>query len=295
MYSTKLCSQQQLFFKLNNESPGIIFVALDYQNESMSRLLSVLLTFATLLIGCDSIELDPNYPTTIKRLPDATLEQLRKEFALKNMYLKSSLNEFGFCSRNEHEVDAMRPPIMDTLKESEVFDLIRTFVSQNPSATGVGDIKEFCLSKIKSNSDSYDGSIMWIAETPVQTWDTIEVLQTKILFRILNRELVSCRNNWFPEIYIPEEFRVGIEEAKSLLIDKEVSHYTIAGIEWVERVTESSLEESQYSLKILPIWYEDRIELRVVWEINVPHPVYYIFYVDVMSGRILGKKTTIVS
>lgn len=261
----------------------------------MSRLLSILLTFATLLMGCDSFELDPNYPTTIKRLPDATLEQLRKEFALNNVYFKSSLNEFGYCSRNEHEVDAMIPPIMDTLNESEAIDLIITFVSLNTSATGIEDLDEFYLSKIKSTSDSYDGSIMWIAESPNQTWDTIEVLDTRIFFRIINSELVSCRNNWFQEIYIPEEFRVGIEEAKSLLINKEVSHYTIAGIEWVERVTVSSLEESQYSLKVLQMWLEDRIELRVAWEIYIPSPVHYIFYVDVMSGRILRKKPTIVS
>jgi len=261
----------------------------------MSRSLSILLTFAALLMGCESIDLDPNYPTTIKPLPVATLEPLKKEFALNNVYLKSSLNEFGYCSRNEHEVDAVNPPILDTLKESEAVDLIKTFVSLNPSATGIEDLDEFSLSDIKSTSDSYDGSIMWFAKTPNQTWDTIEVLDTRMLFRIINRELVSCRNNWFQEIYIPEEFRIGIEEAKSLLINKEVSHYTIAGIEWVERVTESSLGESQYSLKVLPMWYEDRIELRVTWKINIPSPVFYIFYVDVMSGRILGKESTIIS
>ena len=261
----------------------------------MSRLLSIQLIFAAVLMGCDSTELDPNYPKTIRPLPDATLEQLKKEFALNNVFLKSSLNEFGYCSRNEHEVDAMNPPILDTLKESEAIDLIKTFVSLNPYATGVEDLNESYLSNIKSTSDSYDGSIMWIAKTPNQRWDTIEVLNTRMLFRIINRELVSCRNNWFQEIYIPEEFRVGIEEAKSLLINKEVSHYTIAGIEWVERVTESSLGESQYSLKVLPMWYEDRIELRVAWEINIPSPVHYIFYVDVMSGRILRKESTIVS
>jgi hypothetical protein len=261
----------------------------------MSRLLSILLTFAALLMGCDNMEIDPNYPTTINRLPEASLEQLRKEFALNNVYFKSSLNEFGYCSRNEHEVEAMRPPKMDALEESEAIDLIRTFVSLNPSATGIEDLDGFYLSRIRSNSDSYDGSMMWIAETPNQTWDTIEVLDTRILFRIINRELVSCRNNWFQEIYIPEEFRVGIEDAKSLLINKEVSHYTIAGIEWVERVRESSLEESQYSLKVLPVWHEDRIELRVVWEIYIPYPVHYIFYVDVMSGRILRKEPTIIS
>ena len=262
----------------------------------MSKILVILLMlFSFSFMGCDPLDVDPNYPMTIRRLPETVLEQLKAEFAQNNVYFKSSLNEFGFCSRHENEVDAMIPPILDTLKESEAVELIRTFVSQNPSATGIEDLSEFYLSKIRSSSGSYDGSIMWTAQTPNQTLDTIEVLDTRILFRIRNRELVSCRNNWFPEIYVPEEFRVGIDEAKSFLINKEVSHYTIAGVEWVESVTESSLEESQYSLKILPVWHEDRIELRVVWEINIPYPVHYIFYVYVMSGRILREEPTIVS
>ena len=34
-------------------------------------------------------------------------------------------------------------------------------------------------------------------------------------------------------------------------------------------------------------WSEDKIELRVVWELWIPGPVHYLIYVDVMNGEVL--------
>jgi hypothetical protein len=57
----------------------------------------------------------------------------------------------------------------------------------------------------------------------------------------------------------------------------------------------ADIDKSTIGLKILPITADDKIELRVAWLINIPGPVYYKIYVDVMTGEIIGQEPTIIS
>ena len=256
----------------------------------------IILILAILISACESVDIDPDYPTTIHRLPSSTLEQLRIEFAQTHVYLKSSLDEFGFCKRHtDFEANAQVPPVLDSLTEAEAVDLIRAFVSSHPSASGVKHPGDFQIEKIRTTPAYPDGTIQWIANSSNQMVDTLEVLDSKIYFSIKNRELVSVGNNWFPEIYIPEKFRVDLEEARSLLVGRVVSHYTIAGVEWKVTIAKEDVNAAASALKVLPIRSEDRIELRIVWELNIPNQVHYLMYVDVMTGAIVGEAPTIIS
>ena len=262
----------------------------------MRKNLLIVLIPAILITACESVDIDPDYPTTIHRIPSATLEQLRTEFAQTHVYLKSSLDDFGFCKRyTGFEVNAQAPPVLDSLTEAEAREIIQAFVSDNPSATGVKHPEEFQLEWLRTTPAYPDGTIQWTARSACQMSDTLEVLDTKMYFSIKNRELVSVGNHWFPEIYVPAKFRVDLEEAGHLLVGKEVSHYTIAGIEWKVTIVSEDVHASTSALKVLPIRGEDRIELRIVWELNIPAPVHYLMYVDEMSGAIVGEAPTIVS
>ena len=271
----------------------------DYQNVStmkMVRQYSAILAFVVILTGCETINTDPDYPTSIYRIPSVALEQLRTEFAQSHVYLKSSLDEFGFCKRHtDFEANAQQPPVLDSLTEAEAREIIHTFVSNNPSATGVKHPEEFQLERLRTSPANPDGTIQWTARSVNQMFDTLEVLDSKMYFWIKNRELVSAENNWFPEIYVHAEFKVDLEKASSFLVGRVVSHYTIAGVEWKVTISSEDVNASTSALKVLPIRSEDRIELLVVWELNIPGPVHYIMYVDVMKGAIVRQAPTIVS
>ena len=263
---------------------------------NMEKNLLIILILAIFTSACDSVDIDPDYPTTIHRISSVTLEQLRTEFAQTHVYLKSSLNGFGFCERHTgFEVNAQLPPVLDSLTEAEAREIIHTFVSNNPSATGVKHPEAFQLKWLRQTPAYPDGTIQWTARSANQVFDTLEVLDSKMYFSIKNRELVSAGNNWFPEIYVPAEFRVDLGEARSLLVGKVVSHYTIAGVEWKVTIAPEDVQASTSALKVLPIRDEDRIELRVVWELYIPYPVHYLMYVDVMTGAVVKQTPTIVS
>ena len=158
----------------------------------MLKNLAIILALALLSVACEKVHIDPDYPTSIHRLPSSTLEKLRTEFAQNNVYLKSSLDEFGFCERHtDFEPNAQVPPVLDSLTEAEALDLIRTFVTSHPSASGVKHPGDFQIEKIRSTPAYPDGTIQWIANSSNQRVDTLEVLDSKIYFSIKNRELVS--------------------------------------------------------------------------------------------------------
>lgn len=74
-----------------------------------------------------------------------------------------------------------------------------------------------------------------------------------------------------------------------------MTHYDIAGKPYYVKITTADLEKSTSKLKIYPIKDAKKIELRVTWEINIPTPVYYKIYIDVMTGEIIAKEPTIIS
>ncbi|HPR84568.1 MAG TPA: hypothetical protein PLG33_00875, partial [Prolixibacteraceae bacterium] len=59
--------------------------------------------------------------------------------------------------------------------------------------------------------------------------------------------------------------------------------------------TDQALASCQINgLKIYPIKSDDKIQLFVTWKIYVPD-VFYILYVDVMTGETIAAEPTIIS
>jgi len=260
----------------------------------MTKHLLKFLLFPILLISCEKDNFDSTYPTTFKVVPSEAISQLRTSFSSNNKYLTTTLNEFGFCGYFGDPLTVDSPPRRDLLTESEAIDLVKNFVSGNRSETGVENPGDLKFTQISSSS-GYNGTIGWSLKSSYQKVDTIEVLYSEIIFHITNREVTFCIGNWFPDIYIPRNFNFNQNKAKTLLINKVVSHYTIAGQAYYVTISTSDLDNSTIGLKILPITTDDKIELRVGWLINIPGPVYYKIYIDVMTGEIIGQEPTIIS
>ncbi len=267
----------------------------------MKKIILFFLVFTFIFMACkkDNQLLipnnDPNYPTTIDKISPIILEQIRSNYYQNNQYIKSSLNDFGFCRNIDEERSVEHPPIQNPLTQSEAVEVVKNFVSKNSIYTGILNPDELNFSKLSFNSDNYDGSTSWTIKSLAQRYDTLEVLNTTIIFRIRNRELYSCVGNWFPNIYIPLEFNVNPEKTKSILLFKTVTHYTFGGDTYEVIISSENISESIYKLEVIPIYLENKIELRIAWKIYLPAPVNYEIYIDVMTGEILREVPTIIS
>ena len=72
-------------------------------------------------------------------------------------------------------------------------------------------------------------------------------------------------------------------------------HSDISGQSHPAKITDQALASCQINgLKIYPIKSDDKIQLFVTWKIYVPD-VFYILYVDVMTGETIAAEPTIIS
>jgi len=265
----------------------------------MTRQFIIFLLTACTLSGCDKSTLtysaDPNYPTVIKKLDASILTGLKTSYAQKNKYLTSSLSEFGFCHSDEINNSVDTPPLLNMPTQPEAIEIVKSFVSQNSAFTGIKNLAAITFSDVFSSSPYWDGASSLVLKTANQRIDTIEVLYTQIIFHLKSRELVYCAGNWFPNVYIPNKFNISMENAKTSLLNKVVWHSTIAGVPYSATITAASLAASTTHLVVYPNTVDNQIELRVTWQINIPGPVYYIIFVDVMTGELINELPTIIS
>jgi hypothetical protein len=267
----------------------------------MIKYILTAIVFVSLCLGCNQIDIYPDnsqypeYPTTLHKLPAATLLQKREGFASDNIYLMSSLTDYGFCGFADDIQSAEAPAVLTPFTEAEAVEKVNNFVSAYPSETGVKNSSGLSFYQIDYGSDYYDGSTSWTLKSDNQKIDTIEVLNSSIGFVVKNREIISCLGNWFPKVCIPGKFNVTREMASSSLLNHVIGHSTIAGQIYKVTISEEDLRLSKVNLKILPIISDDRIELRVCWQFDIPGPVSYKIFVDVITGKIVEEWPTIIS
>ena len=246
------------------------------------------------LISCnnngDNDSDDQLYPTTIYRLSEEILLQKRNDFAQKNPNVYTSLNQFGFCAMLEPGGGYLSP---GGFTEEEAIAAVKEFVSRNPEYTGVEKPNNLQFRNI-SKAIGFNDAVLWGFRTENQTINDMEVEYSEILFRTENRKLVSCQGNHFPNVYVPKKFKIELEQAKIQLLGKEIFHTGWGGQYSAGIITMEHLQKCDAQLIIVPIITDVKIELRVVWQINLKAPMYYIFEIDVMTGEIIRERQTII-
>ncbi len=263
----------------------------------MNKHLFIIILGLFLLSSCEKYDIPADYPTTYSRLSLSEYNQKVISYELKNIYISSSLDEFGFCGFPDTYDDILigeTPPYQGTFTKTEAIEILKNFISNNSSETGVSNPSNITFSQ-ESTSTGFNGSIGWYFKTDNQKIDTIEILNSTIIFHVTNKEMTWCVGNWYPQVYVPSEFNINNAKAKSFLNKVEVIHYSIAGEKRTVKITMDDLDKSKISLKILPKESEDKIELRICWEFNIPGPVHYKMYVDVITGDLIGQVPTVIS
>ena len=219
---------------------------------------------------------------------------MRRSFAAKNIFMTTTLTEFGYCGYSGDPLIVEQPPVKNIITEAEAIRIVKNFVDENRAETGVENSEDLKFSQILSGP-VYNGSKGWSLRSSYQRADTIEVLYSSIIFNLTNSEVTFCVGNWYPYIYVPENFNIEKNQARASLLNKVVSHTTMAGVPYYVTISAEDVEKSTTGLKILPVTTEGKIELRVAWLFNIPGPVFYKIYIDVMSGEIIGEVPTIYS
>jgi hypothetical protein len=262
--------------------------------------LVIILLFSALLSGCEKSNYNQeranvfgDYPTTYHKLDSAVIKQKRTDYLTKNQYIHNSLNTFGFCDWDGDPVSRGIPPYKGDVSESEAKSIIKEFVLNNGSETGVDNLENLNFSR--SNKETgYAGSILWYIRSQNQIVDDIEILNSNIIFTLTNKNLTLCLGNWYPDVYVPNSFNLDQAKAKSILIGQVVTYGSWSGAGSSKTIRENDLNGCNFLLKIIPVDYSDMIELRVCWQIYAPS-LSYMFSVDVMTGEIVRKGSTIVN
>jgi hypothetical protein len=259
----------------------------------MTRHLFKFLIVFLLIVGCkrENLYVDPIYPSTYFEIPTEVLSSIRNSLATNYPYLKTSINQFGFCYWPNDYINTNPPSISNLLTEADAIQLARNFISVNSLETGIKKIADLSIETVYPLS----GGIHWVVVISNQKVNNIEVRNTEVVIRITYGALVSCEGNWFPDVYIPAKYNFSESAAKSQLAGKEVTHYNIGGQKYYVTITKPDLDKCSAELKIVPIRTEKKIELRVAWMFNIPSPVYCKVYADVMTGEIILQETTIIS
>jgi len=241
----------------------------------------------------DSSEI--TYPTTINRIDTDQLSQMRYEYHQTNFFVLTSLNQFGYCDCCDDfgsSYGSSPPAVLNEVSETYATEIAEDFLILNKVYTGI--LKKDKIRYSKKDYEEIGADIYWHFKISNQIVDSLEVLYSQVVIKVKNGKVTWCVGNWYPEIYIPTEFNYFQEDVKSILVDTVICHSGSWGDTWCETVTDSILEESNFRKVIVPIKTVSKIELRVSWEINIPHPIYYKFYVDVITGKIIFKEPTII-
>ena len=254
--------------------------------------IDVVISDMTLFAKWSECTEDCIYPTTFLRLSEETLLQMRNEFSQKNPYVYTSLNQFGFCAMLSAGGGDGTP---GGFTKEEAIAAVKEFVAHNPEYTGVRNPDDLQFRMI-SSFIGFNDAVFWSFRTENQTINGIKVEYTEILFHTQNRKLVSCYGNHFPNVYVPDKFNFDIEQAKFQLLGKEIFHWGWGGGQYSAGiVTTEHLQQSTAKLMIVPITTDEKIELRVAWQINLKAPLYYIIEIDIMTGEIIREMPTIIS
>ena len=264
--------------------------------KHLNYLIITAIIFGAVLMSCDKsneetdVE-DSMYPTTIYRLSEEVLLQKRNDFAQRNPNVYTSLNQFGFCAMLSPSGGNGSP---DGFTEEEAIAAVKEFVRRNPEYTGVSNPDDLQFKNIMSTT-GYNNAVFWHLYTENQVINGIEIDNTVIIFHTQSQKLVSCYGNYFSDVYVPKKFNLDMEQAKSKLLEKEIFHWGWGGQYSAGIVTAEHLQQCTAKLIIVPITTDEKIELRVAWQINLEAPLYYIFEIDVMTGKIIREMPTIIS
>ena len=235
-----------------------------------------------------NLPIDPGYPTTFYTLNPDTLSKRITAFTERNIYIVSSLDEFGFCSGGGLY---SHPPQCGNISREEAIEIAKNFISQNETETGIENPDDLIIVEA-TNMELPNNNFRWYLQCSPQKIGSTEVIGAPVYITIINSEVIIFNGNWYPNIYIPSNLIIDQEMAKNLLVGRVVGCSGFDGSPYYTTISAESLNSATVRLTIYPLNSGDSIQLRVTWEIYVLH---HKVYVDAMTGEIVHDTCLIIS
>ena len=252
----------------------------------------LLFLFIVLLANsCDKTPVKPvfeGYPTVYHRLQTEVYNARLAAFWARNPAVRSNIDAFGFCTSDAGNRSLPRDSFARVITAQDALRQAKKFAAMNPDETGVADTSQLEINQVDQYLAS-DGYYVTMLQCKIQYVDTLEVAYSHLSFRFENDSLVECEGNWFPVICIPSAFRLNREQAVQGLLGQDDSYNGWNGP--VERTIQSTdLENTTVTVCICQLNSSgNQIELHVAYRILL-YAAANIFYVDVMSGEIIGRE-----
>lgn len=229
------------------------------------------------------------YPSTYNKLSENDLSQLKINYLKdKAASFETSLNEFGFCGGFTNP--EYSEPKCQSVSRVQAIKWMMSFVQKNKAYLGVSD-----TSLVKISSMTYIGktyacpttdSLLWKIELANQVYQGLEIPYSQIYFWINTDGVYSVSGNWFPEIKIPIKETYTYEMAKASLLGRQFDFLCWSWIHF--NVSKETVWVEPEKRKIIyPLAKENAIELHVVWVLQTEQ---FTFYVDVVTGEVVGSK-----
>ena len=234
---------------------------------------------------------DPNseYPTTYYPLPETELNELQIELdLLAGTKYEASLDEYGLLG-SDGLLNRGQSSIVDV---NVAISIAKIAVTHFSKFTNVSDSSSIVVNEA-TNVGGYYLYTDWVVSFENQSYNSIEVLDTRLMVLITD-EIIQVRENYYDEIFVPEENLVSLENAEKSIIGMEIE---FAGLAYLDTliVTEDMLNVEgaidTSVVKILPYELDNSIEMRVCWRIPIfaftgIDPSWYVF-IDILSSDIV--------
>ncbi len=236
-------------------------------------------------------EIDPNYPTTLYPLITEEWQQLQDEFDVLNDYkILTKLNQYGFTG-GEYDYSKRHPNPHIKLTENEALQIAISTIVKNKEFTNVTDSTTAMSCVRSARSGLFGDSTNWSVYIDPQKYNGYEVLFSWIDVRLYGDGVYSLSGFWYNNIYIPPDDNVSSKLAKILVLGQKLIWSGAVGDIHEFIVTESTIGD-EIDKVIVPIRKEEKIELRVTWQIPIMFYdwIGWYLYVDTTDGEIVIKR-----
>lgn len=242
----------------------------------------------SLLYSCnEDIAIDPFYPTTIKALDSVSYAKQLDFLGTTNLFSCNAIDTFGIlvidtkfdsCIDETWRNQMTKEELFVKAKESLIS--IGSFLNLNDSSQlNVKSINTLTKIGFDSFKESYPDSFpnAWILQGQPQIYEGLEIRSAPLTFLISPNEVVGISGWWYNDIYIPSTDAFSEEDAKFLLMNKELTNNNTNLI--LDEYT-SWKTSKKY---IFPLRISDNsIELRVCWAL---YPSTWEIIIDTQTGK----------
>ncbi len=242
-------------------------------------------------VKTDTVMAEIPYGTIIPALDSVEWLALTNEYKSLNEHICTSISKFGFCTDDRILCDVDRAG----LNKSQAEGLAKTWIEKNGKFTNIADfskltVKRFigipsCLLCDSTNKTYRDWSLVF----GNQIYEGMEVFYTEISMYIDASGPYRVGGNWYSTIHIPAIDSFSLDRAKESLYGDTIRIECFTPIVYI--VSPQNIAAGGRKV-IIPKKYNNRIELRVAWEIFIARQ--YLIYVDTTTGRIIFKNQTII-